>query len=97
MIELADRLRILLGEPSRDLTRATLRGARACHRAEARRPAAGTLAGVRRLEIEREMDPDAIASVRDLLAEAERADGHRPLSDHLWLDLVSGGRAASSG
>ena len=37
------------------------------------------------------MDPDAIASVRNLLAEAERADGHRPLSDHLWLDLVNGG------
>ena len=32
-----------------------------------------------------------------LLADAERADGHRPLSDHLWLDLVSGGRAGFAG
>jgi mycothiol synthase len=47
---------------------------------------------VRRLEIERHMDPYAIASVSELLAVAGRADGHRPLSDHLWLDLVSGGR-----
>jgi mycothiol synthase len=38
------------------------------------------------------MDPHAIAAVNALLAEAERADGHRPLSDHLWLDLVNGGR-----
>jgi mycothiol synthase len=38
------------------------------------------------------MDAEAIAAVQDLLAAAERADGHRPLSDHLWLDLVHGGR-----
>jgi hypothetical protein len=52
---------------------------------------------VRQLEIERQMDADAIASVSVLLAEAERADGHKPLSDHLWLDLVSGGRAGFVG
>jgi mycothiol synthase len=52
---------------------------------------------VRQLEIERQMDADAIASVSALLAEAERADGHKPLSDHLWLDLVSGGRAGFVG
>jgi mycothiol synthase len=46
---------------------------------------------VRRLEIERHMDPDAIASVGTLLAEAEHADGHKPLSDQLWLDFVNGG------
>ena len=55
---------------------------------------AGTLADVRRLEIERQMDPHAIASVSALLTEAERADGHQPLSDHLWLDLVNGGGRA---
>ncbi|MGH9134914.1 MAG: mycothiol synthase [Ilumatobacteraceae bacterium] len=48
---------------------------------------------MRRLEIERQMDPQAIASVAPLLAAAEQVDGHRPLSDHLWLDLVNGGRA----
>jgi mycothiol synthase len=46
---------------------------------------------VRQLEIERQMDADAIASVSALLTEAERADGHKPLSDHLWLDLVNSG------
>jgi mycothiol synthase len=45
-----------------------------------------------RLDLQRQMDADAIAAVQDLLTAAERADGHRPLSDHLWLDLVHGGR-----
>jgi mycothiol synthase len=52
---------------------------------------------VRQLEIERQMDTDAIASVGALLAEAERVDGHKPLSDHLWLDFVNGGRAGFVG
>jgi mycothiol synthase len=53
--------------------------------------AAGTLAAVR-LEIERKMDSEAIASVNALLSDADRADGRRPLSDHSWFDLISGGR-----
>jgi mycothiol synthase len=52
---------------------------------------------VRRLEIKRQMDPGDIADVSELLRSAERADGHRPLSDHLWLDLVHGGRAGFAG
>jgi mycothiol synthase len=44
------------------------------------------------LEIERHMGPRAIESVSALLADAQLADGHKPLSDHLWLDLASGGR-----
>ena len=47
---------------------------------------------MRILDIKRQMQPDDISVVRDLLRDAERADGHRPLSDHLWLDLVDGGR-----
>jgi len=43
------------------------------------------------------MQADDIAVVRDLLRDAEMADGHRPLSDHLWLDLVDGGRAGFAG
>lgn len=43
------------------------------------------------------MRADDIAVVRDLLRDAEHADGHRPLSDHLWLDLVDGGRAGFAG
>jgi mycothiol synthase len=43
------------------------------------------------------MDADAIATVSELLAAAERADGHPALADHQWLDLVSGGRAGFAG
>jgi mycothiol synthase len=52
---------------------------------------------VRRLEIKRKMDPTDVADVHELLRAAERADGHRPLSDHLWLDLVHGGRPGFAG
>ena len=50
-----------------------------------------------RLDIQRRMGADDIATVEDLLTAAERADGHRPLSDHLWLDLVHGGRPGFAG
>lgn len=43
------------------------------------------------------MSPDDIAQVHELVAAAERADGHRPLSDHLWLDLAKGGRPGFAG
>lgn len=46
---------------------------------------------MRCLEIKREMASDDIASVSELLDAATRADGRRPLSDHLYLDLVNGG------
>lgn len=52
---------------------------------------------MRILDIKRQMEADDIAVVRDLIADAERADGHRPLSDHLWLDLVDGGREGFAG
>jgi mycothiol synthase len=52
---------------------------------------------VRVLDIKRQMRPDDVLVVRDLLRDAERADGHRPLSDHLWLDLVDGGREGFAG
>jgi mycothiol synthase len=51
----------------------------------------GTLGTMRCLEIKRQMDSDDIASVSELLDAAARADGRRPLSDHLYLDLVNGG------
>ncbi|MGA9278845.1 MAG: mycothiol synthase [Ilumatobacter sp.] len=38
-----------------------------------------------------------IAEVTSLLDAAERADGRRPLSDHLYLDLVSGGADGFAG
>ncbi len=46
---------------------------------------------MRCLEIKRQMASEDIASVTELLDAAARADGRRPLSDHLYLDLVNGG------
>jgi mycothiol synthase len=46
---------------------------------------------MRCLEIKRQMATDDIANVTELLDAAARADGRRPLSDHLYLDLVNGG------
>ena len=46
---------------------------------------------MRCLEIKRQMASEDIASVSELLDAAARADGRRPLSDHLYLDLVNGG------
>ena len=46
-----------------------------------------------RLEILRNVNDAEFAAVHELLGAAERADGHRALSDHLWLDLRQGGRA----
>lgn len=48
--------------------------------------------GVLRLEIRRNIDAEGFEVVNGLLEAAERADGHRALSDHLWLDLRQGGR-----
>jgi mycothiol synthase len=49
------------------------------------------------LEIKRSMGPGDIAVVEGLLVAVERADGHRPLGDHTWLDLVQGGRSGFAG
>ncbi|MBU3704501.1 MAG: mycothiol synthase [Ilumatobacteraceae bacterium] len=47
---------------------------------------------VLRLEIRRNIDAQGFEVVNGLLEAAERADGQRALSDHLWLDLRQGGR-----
>jgi mycothiol synthase len=52
---------------------------------------------MRRLEIKRQMERTDIASVGELLDAAARADGRRPLSDHLYLDLVGGGTDGFAG
>lgn len=46
---------------------------------------------MRYLEIKRQVDDSEIAVITELLDAAARADGRRPLSDHLYLDLVNGG------
>lgn len=38
-----------------------------------------------------------IAAVQELLDVAEQADGHSPLGEHAWLDLVDGGREGFAG
>jgi mycothiol synthase len=52
---------------------------------------------VRCVEVKRSVDPADIEQIGKLLDSVERTDGHRPLSDHLWLDLVHGGRAGFAG
>jgi mycothiol synthase len=52
---------------------------------------------MRTLSIKRSMGSGDIAGVQALLDAAQRADGNRPLADHLWLDLVHGGRAGFAG
>jgi mycothiol synthase len=52
---------------------------------------------MRTLSIKRSMGPADIAEVQALLDAAHRADGNRPLADHLWLDLMHGGRAGFAG
>lgn len=43
------------------------------------------------------MGADDIAAVQELLDLAAAADGHRPLGEHHWLDLVLGGREGFAG
>jgi len=52
---------------------------------------------MRTLVIKRQLSADEVAQVGELVGAAERADGHRPLSDHLWLDLAQGGRRGFAG
>jgi mycothiol synthase len=49
------------------------------------------------VEIKRRMGEDDIVAVATLLAAAHAADGHAPLGEHKWLDLVQGGRAGFAG
>ena len=52
---------------------------------------------LRRLEVKRQMQPDDIAAVSELLELAAAEDRHRPLGEHQWLDLVQGGREGFAG
>jgi mycothiol synthase len=49
------------------------------------------------LEVKRQMGVVDIAAVQELLDVAAVADGHRPLGEHQWLDLVQGGREGFAG
>jgi len=50
-----------------------------------------------KFDIKRSMTPSDIAEVTELLSAVERADGQRPLNDHLWIDLSHGARAGFAG
>jgi mycothiol synthase len=45
-----------------------------------------------RLEIKQQLDEADLAQLKELLDAAERADGHKPIDDHRWVDLAQGGR-----
>jgi mycothiol synthase len=49
------------------------------------------------LEVKRQMGQADIAAVSELLEIAEQVDGHAPLGEHKWLDLISGGRDGFAG
>lgn len=49
------------------------------------------------ISVERRMAEKDIAAISHLLHVAADADGHPPLGEHKWLDLVHGGRAGFSG
>lgn len=49
------------------------------------------------LDIKRHKATDDMSEVLELLSAVELADGVRPLSDHLWLDLRQGGRPGFAG
>lgn len=48
-------------------------------------------------EIKRNLTPQNIAEITELLDTIEKADNRRPLNDHLWIDLRQGGRPGFSG
>ncbi|MEO7836887.1 MAG: mycothiol synthase, partial [Acidimicrobiales bacterium] len=60
-------------------------------------PYALYLGTVHHLEVKRQMGEDDIEAVTELLEVASAADGHRPLGEHQWLDLVEGGRRGFAG
>lgn len=52
---------------------------------------------MRSIDIKRHMNADSMQDVSELIEAAWRADGTRPLNDHLWLDLRDGGREGFAG
>jgi len=50
-----------------------------------------------RVQVKRHLGPADLAEISDLLDAAARADGHRPLGEHKWLDLARGGRDGFAG
>ncbi len=74
----------------------SLAGVPLARSASARR-GGSSLPAMHHVEVKRRMGEADIAEVSALLAEAQTADGHRPLGEHKWLDLVHGGRTGFAG
>ncbi|MHB8682176.1 MAG: mycothiol synthase [Acidimicrobiales bacterium] len=49
------------------------------------------------VQVKRRMGENDVAEVSALLAHVAQADGHLPLGEHKWLDLVHGGRKGFAG
>lgn len=49
------------------------------------------------VQVKRRMGEADVAEVSALVAAVAQADGHRPLGEHKWLDLVHGGRKGFAG
>jgi mycothiol synthase len=52
---------------------------------------------VHHVQVKRRMGESDVAEISDLLGAVAAADGHRPLGEHKWLDLVHGGRKGFAG
>ncbi len=52
---------------------------------------------VHKVQVKRRLDESDMAAVFELLHVAAVADGHKPLNEHQWLDLVQGGRKGFAG
>ncbi len=48
---------------------------------------------MQRIKVKSRLDDGEVAAVSALLGAAESADGHAPIDEHAWLDLVQGGRS----
>ncbi len=49
------------------------------------------------LEIKRQLDDDDVREVEHLIDRVHRADGHRPIDEHRWVDAAHGGRSEFAG
>jgi len=58
---------------------------------------ADSLRTVHHVTVKRRMGESDVAEVSELLSVVGAADGHRPLGEHKWIDLVHGGRRGFAG
>lgn len=96
MIEFADRLGIRNGKPSHDRTGSPLGSSWCAHRGHVR-ACRDSLGPVTDFQVCDELAADRRHEVIALVERSTARIGHRPLSDHLWLDLLHGDRPRVGG